>query len=296
MGRAILVGLVGVCVNAVLVQYVGFYLLGSVLAQDYLPIGVFCLFVVLVGINGILRRLGRRTDDPSPPGLALTRSEIVVAYVTMLVGAAIPESAFASRLIPMLPAVFYYADATNNWSVLFHRFIPHWAAPRDQEVIRQFYTNVDGGPIPWGAWVVPLATWLVPWAGMVCVMLGLGFLLRKRWMDEERLTYPLVQVPLAVVGEEQTPGFNRALIRDVVFWIAFAVPLALRSLQALHFYFPAVPRVPLGQIGNVYEFFQNPRWRELFDTTRIEVHLALVGIAVFMRQEVSASLWAFEWF
>jgi len=286
MGLAILVGVVGVCVNAVLVAYVGGYLLGSNLGVDYLPIGVFCLFVVLVGMNSILRHVG----------LGLTRRELAVAYVTMLITSDIAGSAFAMRLVPSLVAVFYYATPMNDWDLIFVRYIPTWATPHDREVIRQYYEGISGGPIPWGAWFLPLATWLVPWVAMLCLMFGLGVLLRKRWLERERLTFPLAQVPLAVLGEEAVPGFNTALRRDVVFWIAFAVPFVVRMLQGLHHYRPAVPTVTLVGILPLSSMFQNPSWQSLFDTTSFEIHLALVGIAVLMRQEVSASFWVFEWF
>jgi len=105
-----------------------------------------------------------------------------------------------------------------------------------------------------------------------------------------------VQVPLALLGNDETPGFNRELRKDVVFWGAFAIPVVLRALQGLHHHFPSVPMVPIGDLGNVGLMFQDPVWADLFNTTSLQIHLALVGIAILMRSEVSASFWVFEWF
>jgi hypothetical protein len=285
---ALLVGIVGICANSLLVPYVGFYQIGSHLGVDYLPIGVFCLFVILIALNGLLRRVG----------FGLRRRELLIAYMAMLVTSAIPGSGFAVRLIPLLPHAFYHSTEVNNWNLIFQPNLPSWAIPHGMEVVSQFYENTDGGPIPWAAWFMPLATWLVPWGGMIALMIGLGILLRRRWLEQERLTFPLVQIPLAVIGDEAEPTFNRELRRDAVFWVAFLIPFLLRLLDGLHFYFPAVPNIPIGDLGSWNELLgvDEPGWKDLFDTTRMEIHLALVGIAILMRQEVSASFWFFQWF
>lgn len=286
MGVALLVGLIAACVNTVLVQYVGFGLAGTALGVDYLPTGVLCLFIVLIAFNYVLRAAG----------IGLRRTEFVIVWVTMLVTSEIGGSGFAGRLIPMVMAVFYYASNANDWVAIFHHNIPDWIAPRDPTVIRMFYHGTNGAPIPWQAWLYPLAIWLVPWAGMTCVMFGLGILLRRRWIERERLTFPLVQVPLAILGEGDVPGFNRALRRDVAFWAAFAVPVLLRFLEGVHFYIPTMPFVRFGSFNGPSTYLQDPAWQALFSTTGVEIHLALVGIAVLMRSPVSASFWVFEWF
>ena len=205
IGLALAVGIVGICVNIVWVQYVGFYLSGSALGVDYLPIGVFCLFVLLVGANVLLRRVG----------VGLSRSEIVIAYTMMLVTAGMAHSGFAARLVPMVAAAFEFASEANDWQVIFHRYLPRWVAPNDIDAVHLFYTGVTTEPIPWGVWLLPLAAWMVPTTGMAFLMVGLALLLRKRWLEEERLTFPLVEIPLAVLGDGPRPGFNPALRRDL---------------------------------------------------------------------------------
>ncbi len=286
MGLALAAGVVGICVNIVWVQYVGFFLSGSALGVDYLPIGVFCLFVLLVGANVLLRRVG----------LGLSRSEIVIAYMMMLVTAGMAHSGFAARLVPTVAAVFQFASEANDWQVIFHRYLPRWVAPNDIDAVHLFYTGVTTEPIPWDVWFVPLAAWMVPTTGMAFLMVGLALLLRKRWLEEERLTFPLVEIPLAILGDGHRPGFNPALRRDLPFWIAFFIPVLLRALQGLSAHFPGIPAGVLTVSLDVQSMFDSPAWRGLFDTTRIQIHLALIGIAVLMRKEVSASFWVFQWF
>jgi hypothetical protein len=283
---ALAVGIIGICINIVWVQYVGFFLSGSALGVDYLPIGVFCLFILLIGINTLLKRFGS----------GLTRSEIVIAYIMMLVTAGMAHSGFAGRLVPTLAGVFEFATESNDWKNIFHRYFPAWIAPEDVEAIHLFYAGAFNESIPWSSWLVSLAAWMVPTTGMAFLMIGLALLLRKRWLEEERLTFPLVAVPLAVLSDDQKPGFNPALRRDLAFWIAFAIPVALRMLQGMSGYFPAMPGGALTVSLDMQNMFDSPAWRSLFDSTRIQIHLALIAVAVLMRKEVSASFWVFQWF
>ena len=42
-------------------------------------------------------------------------------------------------LIPMIPYPFWYATSENDWSGLFHRFIPDWIAIKDKEFLVGYY-------------------------------------------------------------------------------------------------------------------------------------------------------------
>ncbi len=287
-GRSVAIGVVGALFNVVMVGHVGMYLSGPSLGVDYLPIGVFCLFLILVAMNAVLKRVG----------LGLSRGEIIVAYVIMLVTAGLPQSGFAGRLVPALTYPFYYGSSTNEWASLLYPHIPSWIGPSDPWVIKTFYTGVETAGIPWKEWFTPLAIWLVPWGGSVLLMCGLGVLLRHRWLEEERLTFPLALIPLAVVGEGDKPSFNRELTKDWVFWMAAGLPFFLRLLEGLNFHYPIVPSLTLGRLGGIGEVFGivDPRWVSLLGSNYIEIHLALVGVAILMRSEVSAGLWGFEWF
>ena len=53
-----------------MIGHVGLYLSGPNLGVDYLPIVIFCLFLILLAINWLLKRFG----------VALTRGELIVAY------------------------------------------------------------------------------------------------------------------------------------------------------------------------------------------------------------------------
>jgi len=280
-------GLAGVMAATVITPYSSLYLGGSQLGVDYLPITVFSLFLVLLGLNAGLRALG----------VGLGRADLFLAYVTMLVPAAVPTSGYMSRLLPTLVGQYYLATEQNIWAHYYWRFVPSWASPKDWEVIRTFYESAPDGAVPWGAWLVPLATWFVPFAAVGMIILSLGMLLRRQWIERERLVFPLAQVPLALVGEEARPSFNRSIVRNWVFWVALGVPFLINSLNGIHRYYPVVPHVvamdPYLQ-RSIGSFLDDQKWRLLYKDLYFEVHFALVGVAMLMRQEVSLSFWSFQ--
>jgi hypothetical protein len=75
---------------------------------------------------------------------------------------------------------------------------------------------------------------------MVCLMV----IVRRQWVEHERLSYPMVQLPLALIGagDGQQPLLRRRLT-----WMGFAVPFVLGSINALHNYYGVFPQVSLSQ-------------------------------------------------
>lgn len=285
--RGYVAGTVGVIAASMITPYSSLYLNSSQLGVDYLPITAFCLFLILVGANAALRRLG----------LALTRTDLLVAYLMMLVAAAVPASGFMSRLLPALAAQYYLATEQNAWSEYLWRLIPSWIGPTDREVIRTFYEGSPDGTVPWSAWLAPLATWSIPFVATGLIILSLGALLRRQWIERERLTFPLTQVPLSLVGGGDRPTVHRALLGNWVFWIAFAIPFVVRGVNGLHYYYRAVPHVaamdPFFR-GFLREFFEDPTLAAIYKDIYFEIHFALVGVAMLVRKEVSLSFWSFQ--
>ncbi|MDP7363704.1 MAG: hypothetical protein QF768_13985 [Candidatus Latescibacteria bacterium] len=56
-----------------------------------------------------------------------------------------------------------------------------------------------GTPLPWRVWVAPLCYRSILVASLYLVMISSMVILRRQWVDHERLIFPLVQVPLEMV-------------------------------------------------------------------------------------------------
>ena len=76
-------------------------------------------------------------------------------------------------------------------------------------------------------------------------MVSAAVILRRQWMERERLAYPLTQVGVALVAGEEREGLINGLFRKRAFWYGAAIPLIIGSLTALHRYHPSVPTISL---------------------------------------------------
>lgn len=170
---------------------------------------------------------------------AFSRSELAVVYIMAAVACVLPTNGLVGNLIPAISGGIYYATAENNW---LETIIPHlkpWLLVADEAGVKGFYEGLSRGEaIPWSVWLRPLGMWSLLLAGFFGSLIALMSLLRCQWVENERLLFPLVQVPIAMIGEEgdrRTGGFAE-IFRRKVFWMGLSVPLLMYSIKALHHY------------------------------------------------------------
>lgn len=284
--RAVLVGVLGVLLISIGTPYSDLVMRGTWVGLTAFPISSFFLLVVgVTAFNVPLRRLG----------WGLTTQELLGAYAMTLVAAGIPSFGLTGLLVPYLAGPTYFAKPENHYSDTILRFLPRGLLVRDLDAARALYEGLPpGSPLPWETWGRVLAIWAFLIAGMYFLFFGMSALLRKPWVEDEKLVFPLVHLPveLATGGPERTawPPF----LRDPVVWGFFAGPFCLHAINGLHYYLPAVPRInvhliDLGQYfgGRVGEAIK-PFWLRMF--------FSIVGLTYLLPSDVSFSLWFFYFF
>jgi hypothetical protein len=285
--RAVVLGAVLTAVIGMLVPYADLKLQGTWIAACHLPIAVVVPFLLLVAVvNPVLRTLSARR--------VFTRAEIIVVYCMTLCGAGIPSFGLTEYLFPTLAGVRYYASPENRWDDIFIKLVPHWMAPTDETAVTSFFEGLHpGAHIPWGAWVTPIAAWTVLAAGFFLGYICVSVLLRRQWVEEERLIFPLVQLPLLVleVRREGEAGSRWPLFfSNRAMWIGLAIPLIVHSINGLHFFFPAVPQIQLSHPLNPY--LKARPWNQMGMVIAI-LHFSIVGFSFLLSSELSFSLWFF---
>ena len=98
------------------------------------------------------------------------------------------------------------------------------------------------GAIPYAAWAEPLAWWAIFLIALYVAMVSIAVILRRQWMERERLAYPLTQVGLAMVHGEGEGLVNRFFTTRAV-WYGCALPMFFGMFKALHHYDPAIPSI-----------------------------------------------------
>jgi hypothetical protein len=215
--------------------------------------------------------------------LALNRSELVLVYVMLLIVSALCTMGLSYQLMPILTALFYYASPENKWEEkLFPHLPKHNIMVDDGDENRSFYEGIEstGGSIPYDAWVEPLLWWGVFLLGLYTCMVCAAVILRRQWMERERLPYPLMQVGQAMIDGEEEGRLSNRLFRDPVMWMGAAIPLFIGSLRAFSRYHVGIP-------------FMNLNWAMPFPMVRAFVNFALIGFSYFINTQVAAGIWVF---
>ena len=195
-----------------------------------MPGAVFLLFLLGLFINPLLKLIH--------PRAGLNRRELLVVYIMMVMASPIP-TLFVGQFLSTISYPFYYATTENEWRELIHPHIPDWLMIHDLQIVRKFYEgNGREELIPWEVWRAVIWVWTPFICALFLMMISLMAIMRKQWIEHERLIYPLMQVPLAMTeegadGEKLSPFF-----KNPTMWAGFAIPALWGTLHGLYNYFP----------------------------------------------------------
>lgn len=290
--RALVVGIVAVVMTCFLVCYAELVVAKIQIGFLQLPPVVIGMLVLILGVQALLARSER---------LRLRPHELFTVYVMMLLASMVSSRGLLEKLIPLLVVPNYDATPENRWERLFFPVIPRWAVPWDpdgeikQEVATRFFEGLRAGePVPWEVWAVPLAAWGLFVALMVWAFLCLAVLLRRQWVDNEKLTFPLVQLPLEMIrGEPAGFGGARAqgsFLKNRLTWFGFALPALVFGFNGLHQWYPSVPEFPIDIDLN--RLLLDPPWNAI-GFTHMFVSFAAIGFFYLLPTDLLFSLWLF---
>lgn len=284
--------LTGLCVGIVCVIATCFLVCFAELVVGRIQIGflqlppvVLGMLVAILALHVVLRRISGR--------LRLSPADMAIVWVMMLIAAMVSSRGILQKLIPLLVVPNYDATEVNNWQGLFFEHVRAWAVPWDpsgepkQEVATRFFDGLrPGETIPWRLWVVPLAAWGVFVAAVVMAFLCLAVILRRQWADNEKLAFPLVQLPLEMVRSGQGTTF----LQNRITWFGFALPAAIFAFNGLHQWYPTVPQFTTEV--NLNQMLTQPPWNAV-GFFRAFVSFAAIGFFYLLPTDLLFSLWLF---
>lgn len=285
--RAFLVALpllVGICFISVYADMVAKEVQFGVL--QLAPPAVVVLFFIAI-TNRVLARLLKRQF--------LSGADIVVIYAMLLVGVMVSTRGVIEKLIPPLAHLPYYASETNRLNELISQHLPAWMVPFTptaavtmEDNFRAYHESLrPGETIPWHIWFGPLACWFVLIGCVVLVFASLATILRRRWMDEERLNFPLTTLPLAIMRNEVE---GQPFLTNKSMWGGFAVATVVFMLNGFHANIPGLPHIILD--FDITPLLTQRPWNQM-DGIRLWTSLAAVGFAYFLPNDLLFSMWFF---
>lgn len=241
---------------------------------------IFTLFVLSV-VNIIVKRF--------IPILALSSSELITIYVILCIGTSLFGHDMLQILVPLMTYAFWFATPENGWKDLFWGYLPEWLVVSDRDLIEGYYageSTLYSLPI-FIAWIKPISIWfgfiIVLYFTMICIIT----FIRKRWTEEEKLNYPIIQLPFEMVVD--APRFYK----DKVMWLGFGISGILDILHGLHRFYPSMP--DFNTKFDLAPYFSERPWNAI-GWMPVCFYPFVIGLSYFMPLDLAFSTWFFYLF
>jgi len=276
--KAIILGLLLVIVNVYWIAIMSELWYSLFTLVNPFSSAIFTL-ALLIAFNFIFRHAVKR--------IFLSDTELLAIYVMVTVASTISGATMMTSLMGTLAHPFWFASPENEWQQLFWKYIPSWITVSNIEIIKGYYTGQSSihSAEHIKAWAVPALVW----SGLIFViffsLLCIGSVLRKQWIENEKLSYPIVQLPLAMV-------MDKSFFKSRLMWIGFSIVAFTRILNGFHDLFPVIPQFPYGY--RLDQFFTDKPWNAI-GYAWMSFNFAIVGLTYFMPLDLSFSCWFFFW-
>ena len=253
----------------------------SEITWSVFPIGVGVPFILLIFINALFKRFTRTW--------ALSPAELVVIVIMGLVASGIPIFV-AGYILAVISKPYYGATPENEWAAYIQPYLPDWAIPHStDDAMRYFYEGLPSGePLPFGAWIGPMSWWMSLILAIYFVCFCLVVILRKQWVENERLIFPITEVPRLLIEESPTSALP-PLFQTRSFWFGCAVPIGIILFNMIAYFQPGFPQIPLHQ-GSSLQLFAGVR------PILLLIYFPIVGFMYLVGTGISFSIWFFYLF
>lgn len=260
------------------VRYVGFVTIASLFYNTVI------LLAALSALNLALRRYA--------PRFAFSGAELAAIYTLFAIATSPAGLDTSSIVLPAIVGPFRLESPENGWDKLFIHYLPQLGTMRDKASLEAMWagdTNFFAEP-HLRLWVGPLIFWGLLLSALWTAPLGIAVLFRRRWVEVERLTYPIIQLPTELC---RTDG---RIWREKLMWATFAVAASVNLLNGLHVLYPSVPQIPVRWDAipafNLTSQLADRPWSAAA-MFWLSFYPFIIGIALLLPQDLAFSCWFF---
>ncbi len=285
--RAFLIGLFFVAGIALLEPWVSWAKGWGGFSGTAFPGGAVLVLVILtVGVN-LLIKLVRR-------GWELSQAELMLVWCMLIVGATFPGDGLARFWFSFTAAPSYLARradvAWEDDGALTHAPEELVLSNDPRSVAAARYFKGGWERVPWGRWMRPLIHWGVFFIALYLFIFFLMGILRRQWVESERLMFPLARVPLEFTQGSAERRWLPAAFTQKGFIVGLVFALSFRFIRALPVIFGAGPafHIPLPIKDALAGTPLEPMGFQNFN-----LWTSAVGFAFLVPADVSLSIWVF---
>lgn len=278
-GRAFVLGLFLIPLNVywVVTAELRWYM---ILTLNPLFVTPIFFLVLLVGLNAVLGRVR--------PAWRFSAAELLTVYIMLAVSCTVATLDYVVNWIRMIGWGAWFATDENKWEQVVFPHIPRWTLMWDRDVLRGLF---EGGTLYRGdvlaAWAGPVALWLLFMLLCCGLFLCLTVMVRRAWIEETKLSFPTVRLPLNVLGMD-SPRFWLS----PAMWAGAGLTIVNGTLNGLAQLYPSLPHLPTA--AHPLNFV-TPPWNAL-GWTPVSVYPFAIGLAYFVPLDVLFSCWFFYLF
>ena len=223
------------------------------------------------------------------PHLQLGQGELLAVYAMVCSASAISGHGMMQIVVSLIGHAFWYASPENDWQALIFPYLPRWLTVADKQVLSGYYEGksslyqIEHIKV----WAVPVLSWSSFIFALVFSMLCINLLLRKQWVNIEKLSYPIVQLPYRIITQPVE------LFKNKYLWIGLTIAGGIDLLNGLSYLYPVLPSLPI-KIHHVSIFEEKP-WSALGGIP-VSFYPLVIGLAFLTPLDLSFSCWFFFWF
>lgn len=291
--RILLIGTILIFVNCYwVIQVEGIWHTNHATAMSLFWNTVFCLLLLVLFNIFVMKRFF--------PRRAFSQGELITCYVMMTLASALAGHDSLQLGIPAVmgfPVWFQEQQSTLGWD-RFNRFYPDWVMVKDIEILKPVYygsaTHLLYTKQHALAWVGPVLWWSCFILALGTVMVCLNVIIRKQWMENEKLSYPIVQLPMAMTEN----GGTIAFFRHRPLWLGIMVGGGLDLWNGAATLYPALPLFPVRHDHpphNLGQYFTTYPWNQV-GSIPLPLYPFIVALGYFLPTDLSFSLWFFYLF
>jgi hypothetical protein len=280
IAKALIIGIILIILSAIWVVGAENRIIWEITDFSLFPTVIFVIFVLALLNLFFVKYLGRK--------YSLSASDLTIIYAMLSIATSLFSHDMMRQLLPIMGYGFWFATPENEWADLFQRYLPKWLVVSDMKTLDEYYR---GGFSFFTAYNIK--KWLFPslmWTAFITVllfgMLCINIIIRKQWTENEKLSYPIIRLPLELSS-------NPKFLTNKLMWIGFSITAGIELLNGLHYLFPIVPSP--GLKWNISQYMTSRPWNAI-DALDMNIYGFAIGLAYFMPLSLSFSLWFFNLF
>jgi len=288
--RAFIVGLACVSLIAAITPWNDFDKGNTFITGNHFPPGAVAilLFLTLVA-NAGLKLLRRRW--------AFRQGELMLIWCMMIVSCTVPASGLMRYLFSISASPAYYATRPDlPWEEDVLKVVPRdLVLTTDMKSVaaRKFFQGATRGErvrIPWGPWMRPLAAWGVFTVLFYLATFFASGVLRKQWVESERLIFPLARVPLELTEDAAERSLLPGVMRNKGFLVGSVVTFAFALMRSFPVWTGAEqgwrPELPIQEVlwGTPLQYLSMGSGY---------IYPIAIGFAFLVPSDISLSVWGF---